>query len=254
MIIYLAGIQPHAKVIGERYPNFRNVSSLETFIDYYKKDTQDEQRHLKEYRNLILDSGAFSFFNPNKKTDWHDYIEKYCNFINKNGVDLFFEFDIDIIVGLKQVEKYRKKIEQLTNKQPIPVWRPSRSYKYWQKMIAEYPYIAISASGMYDSAWTRKSGAERVLKKMVLEAHKNNVKVHGLGYTSLTKLKYIGWDSVDSTAWLSGERFGAGLYKFENGSMIKLKKQKGARGKKKVVKLNDFNEWSKFSRYAEKNL
>lgn len=248
MIIYLAGYKTYRNIAKKEFPN---IAVLESFYDYQNISSINH----KIFSHFIFDSGAFAFFNPDKKTNWEEYIDKYCNFINVNNIDLFFEFDIDVIEGLPKVEKYRKKIEQLTNKQPIPVWRPSRGYKYWQKMIAEYPYIAISASGMYDSAWTRAKGSEKILRKMVREAHQGNTKVHGLGYTSITKLPYIGWDSVDSTAWLTGARYGSGIYQFIGNKLLKSKKPDNSRYiDYKPIQLKNFNEWVKYQRYAEKYL
>lgn len=250
MIIYLAG-----SIVVKNVDEFDyDCSVLETFYDYHKKYTE-YQPTLKKYNKLILDSGAFTFFNPDRKTNWEDYIEKYCYFINLHDIDLFFEFDIDIMVGLKQVEKYRAKIEQLTNKKPIPVWRPSRGIEYWKYMVANYPYVAISASGKYDSAWTRAKGSDNVLRQMVMYAHKRGVKVHGLGYTSIPKLKYIGWDSVDSTAWIMVTKFGSGIYQYEHGGLKKINKPKGNRLVDSTSQLiYNFKEWAKFQRYAEQNL
>lgn len=250
MIIYLAGscITQHLK--GKQGLNY---SRLLTFYDFRTEPTLVVPE-LHQYRNLIFDSGAFSFFNGQQNINWDAYIEAYCTFINTNNIDLFFEFDIDLLVGIKQVEKYRKKIERLTGKQPIPVWRPSRGYSYWTKMIEQYPYIAISASGMFDSAWCRETNAHKILKTMVRQAHTQKTKVHGLGYTKTKHLKYIGWDSVDSTAWLSNGRFGQGMYQFRDGDICKIAKPKNTRVNYKTVVLHDLNEWNKYQDYAESNL
>lgn len=250
MIVYLAGVSKEVRKLKDY-----KFNCLETYFDYDNRNA--DTSHIKRYENFVLDSGAFSFFNPDRKVDWNAYVERYCTFINDNDIDLFFEFDIDIIVGLPQVEIYRKKIETLTNKKPIPVWRPSRGYEYWKKMVRDYPYIAISASGKYDSAWCRLSGAEKILKQMVQYAHKHNTKVHGLGYTKLKYLNDIQWDSVDSTTWLNAGKFGE-LQVF-NGTTI-VKQQAGKIGmqtikhKQKEMQLHNFNEWIKYGRYAKANL
>lgn len=204
--------------------------------------------------DFLLDSGAFSFFGKQKDLlNWDTYLEKYANFINQCNVQRFFELDIDVVVGLDKVEQLRERLISLTGKLPIVVWRPLRGIKYWQHMIETYPYIAISASGMYDSAWTRKNGSEHVLRQMVKQAQAKNVKVHGLGYTSLKHLSYIGWNSVDSTAWIYGN-MSSKIYQF-NGTTIKtIPAPPNTRMKSKVVAVHNFTEWVKFQQYAKYNL
>jgi hypothetical protein len=52
--------------------------------------------------------------------DWDDYVEDYGKFINKYDVKNFFELDIDTIVGLKEVERLRERLEKITMPNPIP--------------------------------------------------------------------------------------------------------------------------------------
>ena len=51
--------------------------------------------------------------------DWDEYIESYAEFINNHNIKLFMELDIDSVVGIKEVERLRNKLERLTNKQCI---------------------------------------------------------------------------------------------------------------------------------------
>jgi hypothetical protein len=59
--------------------------------------------------------------------------------------------------------------------------------------------------------------------------------------------------SVDSTSWLSGNKFGA-VYLFNGKTMKKQLKKPGQRVKTKEVAKHNFKEWVKFSQYAENNL
>lgn len=79
------------------------------------------------------------------------------------------------------------------------------------------------------------------------EAHRNKCKIHGLGYTSLRNLPYVNFDSVDSTSWLSGAKYGA-MCRF-NGSGLDC--IQGGHGKVNILKSTDRNiinglEWIKF--------
>ena len=247
MKVYLAGFKTIEKIYNKPTKDIYLLSS------FYEHRNGRYGNYVLE-NNHILDSGAFSFFGGGKKIDWDNYTLQYCKFIKDTKQKLFFELDIDKVTSLTHAEILRDKIEQSTGKQPIPVWRPSRGIEYWHKMCEEYNYVAISASGAYDSAWTRKKKYIPILQTMLSIARKNNTKVHGLGFTSIPMLKKIKFDSVDSTTWNVGGKFG-NVCLFRNNKYSKQWRPKN----KRVKNINDlhlfnFNEWVKFQKYADKNL
>ena len=73
---------------------------------------------------------------------------------------------------------------------------------------------------------------------------KNNCKIHGLGFTNLELASEYGFDSVDSTSWLVGGRYGV-IHLFED-NKIKIFKPSNKRGKdgKKLNKQN-LKAWRK---------
>ena len=130
------------EVGGIKLEPFTSLNILESY--YYLRGNDSFARLIKGFQNFLLDSGAFTFLsNAKTKVDWERYIEEYAEYITNNNIKLFFELDIDSIVGLKQVEKYRERLEKLTNRQCIPVWHPSRGYDYFIKMCKDYPYVAL---------------------------------------------------------------------------------------------------------------
>lgn len=234
----------------ERYTiTTKNLNILESYFYLRGKDWMFPL--IKEFNNFLLDSGAFTFMNQSKnhKVDWDKYIEEYAGFINKLDIKLFFELDIDVLVGIKEVEKLRSKLEKLTGKKCIPVWHASRGHNYWLKMIREYNYVAIGGIVTKEI----KPKQYPIFTQLIKEAHIENCKVHGLGFTNLKGLEKYRFDSVDSTSWLSGNRFGA-VYKFNGRTMIKIDKKEGQRVKNYKTAMNNFIEWVKFSKYAEKYL
>lgn len=208
------------------------------------------ERAIPKMGSFMLDSGAFTFFSAAKAVNFDEYIERYADFINRNGVELFFELDIDKIVGYEKVKQLRSRLELLTGKKPIPVWHKSRGKDEFISMCEEYDYVAIG--GIVSGEIKRNE--YRFFPWFINEAHKRGAKIHGLGFTNLKGLEAYRFDSVDSTAWVSGNRFGS-VYKFDGRSMSKIDKPKNSRLKdSKQVALNNFSEWLKFQRYAEKNL
>lgn len=242
MKIFLAGSGWTFLWIGRDFFNFNRLESF-----YYIKD---EAEHIHKYKMFLLDSGAFTFMsNVKGKVNWDEYIERYAQFINQYDVKYFFELDIDSIVGIKEVERLRHKLEALTGKQSIPVWHKSRGKDYWLKMIKEYSYVSIGGIVTREI----KPSEYKYFTWMLNKAREQNCKVHALGFTNLKGLEKYPFYSVDSTSWLSGNRFGS-VYKFNGKTMIKFDKQKGQRVKTQETAQHNFNEWIKFSQYAENNL
>lgn len=57
-----------------------------------------------KYKDILLDSGAFTFAFSNTKVDvakidWKKYVEDYAACINANNIKHFMELDIDRVVG-----------------------------------------------------------------------------------------------------------------------------------------------------------
>lgn len=219
---------------------------LESF--YYIKDWEIPLIH--KWNDFLLDSGAFTFMSKvNRNVNWDKYVEDYASFINKYDIKKFFELDIDCIVGIKEVERLRNKLECLTKKKCIPVWHKSRGKKYWFEMCNKYPYVAIGGIVTKEI----KPNEYCYLNWFINEAHKRGAKVHGLGFTSMRYLNKIKFDSVDSTNWKSGGLFGQ-LHIYKNKIIKSLSfKNKRAKDYKQIDKFN-FLEWVKFQKYAEKNL
>ena len=223
---------------------------LESF--YYMKEWQIP--YIKEIKFFLLDSGAFTFMNNSKKeVNWDQYVESYANFINKYNIENFFELDIDNIVGIKEVERLRNKLETLTKKKCIPVWHKSRGLEYWKKMCEDYDYVAIGGIVTKEI----KQQDYKYFTPLLKIAKENNCKVHGLGFTNLKSLSKYPFYSVDSTSWKSGNRFGT-LYLFKENKLIQIKKPENKRmvtnEKYGMVEKFVFNEWVKFQKYADKYL
>ena len=184
---------------------------------YYMQPWQAEQ--LDQIEHFMLDSGAFTFLNSKRKVDIDDYVEGYIKFINQYDVQHFFELDIDSVVGYEEVKKIRRKIERRTKKRCIPVWHKSRGIKEFRVMCKKYDYVAIGgiATGEIEKH------EHFLLNSFCDLARSYDCKIHGLGFTPPDVKKYR-FDSVDSTSWLAGARYGR-LYQYADGR-IRSTKQK----------------------------
>lgn len=259
MNIYLAGRNGKTQILlklyggGQeiaRFPKTQGQQILESF--FYCRDNQWMPLLIPRFKSFLLDSGAFTFMQGRGAVDWRAYTREYAQFINQHNITHFFELDIDPIVGLARVEELRDMLQDLTGKPPIPVWHKGRGKDYFLKMCENYPYVAIG--GIVTQEIPRQK-YETAFPWFIGTAHKYGRKIHGLGYTSLDGLHRYHFDSVDSTAWLYGNR-GGYLYKFNprRGTMDKIPTPAGCRLKSQESALFNFTEWNKFQQYAEKYL
>ena len=245
MKIFLAG--EHEVKNGAECLSWKDLNILESF--YYANKNVNFPRLIHEFGNFLLDSGAFTFMQGSHKgsIDWGEYTQNYAEFINRYNIELFFELDIDSIVGIKKVEYYRNMLESLTGKKPIPVWHKNRGKEYFIEMCKNYPYVALG--GIVSKEIPREK-YERVFPWFIKTAHQYGCKIHGLGYTSIAGLHKYHFDSVDSTAWLYGNR-GGYLYKFNPNTGMFDKFKKEGRLKSRKSAMFNFNEWIKFIKYAD---
>lgn len=251
MKIYLAGqVYCLSKNTGGGFDN--TVKKWKPYIleSFYYAD-QDTEKLMPYFGDFLLDSGAFTFMQgKGGSPNWDEYIERYANFIKENKVQKYFELDIDSVVGYERVKKYRRQLETLVGWQCIPVWHKSRGVKEFQKMCDEYGYAAIG--GIVSGEIKKEQYG--IFPAMISEAHKRGCKLHGLGFTNLEWLPRCHFDSVDSTAWTTGNRFGF-VYKFDGKTMKKIDCPKGKRlSDSRKVALINYIEWIKFQKYAEANL
>lgn len=250
MKIYLAGTGLWIylpQVLKEGFPKWKPYV-LESF---YYADKDEIQKLMPYFGDFLLDSGAFTFM-ENSKThvDWDRYLDQYAEFINAYKVDKFFELDIDSITGYDKVLQLRKRLEHLTGKQSIPVWHTSRGKEEYLRMCDEYDYVSVG--GIVGHEWK----ADKYLPWFIKEAHRRDTKIHGLGYTKLQGLPKYHFDSVDSTAWTTGNRYGF-AYKFNGHTMVKAEPREGTRcpkDKARILAVNNFVEWVKFQEWADTHL
>ena len=198
---------------------------------------------------FLLDSGAFTFMKGKRAVNWEEYIEQYAEFINQHDIKHFFELDIDSVVGYEKVKQYRNTLESITNKQSIPVWHINRGLKEWKSLCDAYSYVAIGGIAIKRF----KPSNYKYLPGLINEAHKRGAIIHGLGFTNTTKYKTIIFDTVDSTTWIVGGKYG-NVCRFQNGIMRQIYTPGMRCVKQDELMLHNYAEWLKFQQYAEVHL
>lgn len=199
---------------------------------------------------FLLDSGAFTFLNSKKGgADFDAYLKRYIEFINKWDVEYFFELDIDPIVGYDKVLEMRRTLEKGTGKRCIPVWHKSRGLDDFVKTTQKYSYIAIG--GIVTKEIAKKQWP--YMRKLIEIAHANNCKVHGLGFTSTQELAKYPFDSVDSTTWINGGRFG-NICEMKNGKIYQRHDSTKRCADSDGLMLHNFGVWCEYQKFARCHL
>jgi hypothetical protein len=246
MKLYLAGFGAEKNRANANKDLKQKINVLESF--FYIKDWMLPYIH-NEW-DFLLDSGAFTFMQKTKTgANWGEYTDRYIEFINTHKIEKFFELDLDSVIGLKDTEKLRRKIEKGTGKKTIPVWHKSRGLDYWKWMTKSYPYVAIG--GIVSGEIKKKDYP--IFSVLLNIAKENGCKVHGLGLTGIEAIRKYRFYSVDSTAWIYGNISGF-LYIFNGSGFDKVYVPKGKRVKSKKIAIHNFKEWVKFQKYAERHL
>lgn len=209
-----------------------------------------EVKEIPKISDLILDSGAFTFFSSGTCVDWIEYLKRYAAFINRHKVEHFFELDIDKLVGYEKVLEFRRRLEDGTGRQCIPVWHKSRGKEAFLEMCEDYSYVAIGGIASKEIMPRQHSAFPWFIR----EAHRRGARIHGLGYTNAAGMARYHWDSVDSTSWVSGCKYGH-YYQFDGTSIRYRDLPEGKRLKNSTeAAAYSLNEWAKFQKYASKHL
>ena len=106
MRVFLAGNGYHKtdefdlQRLVKEVTNFDNFNILESY--YMLRNNEAFMNLLMRCNSFLLDSGAFTFMQGTHQgdVDWDEYIEQYADLINRYDVKLFFELDIETIVGM----------------------------------------------------------------------------------------------------------------------------------------------------------
>tara|TARA_R110001632_G_scaffold229939_3_gene366849 strand:- start:1373 stop:2173 length:801 start_codon:yes stop_codon:yes gene_type:complete len=172
-----------------------NKNILLSFFYYKGAMKKYIDNNYSRFDNLLLDSGAFSFYNSGKEICLNKYVES----LKESPFKKYFNLDV---IGDAEGSflNYKKMLELNTN--PIPVFHADTNLKYLQKYLDSTDFISVG--GLVGN-----KNIERNLDVVFSEIDKGgyDVSVHGLGLTSVPILKKYPFYSVDSTSYVSIIKF-----------------------------------------------
>lgn len=253
MRVYLAALNGNKQIIDEheecRPPYvMESMKSIDEWQIEYSRDGMFE---------LMVDSGAYTFLtNPkdrkkakNGEIDWGEYAAEYGRFVRKAGdaIGIFIELDLDGIVSHDRVVELREIIEEEAGRQCVPAWHPSRGKQAWLDLCGEYDYVSI---GGIDDEISPKWF--EYFPWFIERAHERGAKVHGLGFTRTKDdaASNYPFDSVDSSSWLWGAKYGM-VWRFNGKDMDKWQPRDRRRKEAELLNRHNLREWSRYARFME---
>lgn len=167
---------------------------------------------------FMTDSGGFSFMEQldtladkdhvYKEEFWLPYLEEYVQWLHDHYKYIFVaaNLDLDAYLGRDKIlewnEKYFKPLEKYINICYVVQRDWKNEYndytglKRYKEYLDLYDYVAVN---QMQKQWTTPIFEQCRIKKKL---------VHGLAWTSIPMLKSQPLFSVDSSSWLSGQRYG----------------------------------------------
>ena len=223
---------------------------------YYCRNIPELVAKIPKMRDFLLDSGLFSFINSGKKVDYDRYLHEYADFVKEHGIRDYVELDVDQLVGVKETRRMRDRLESLVGWRSIPVWHTIRGKESFLQDCKEYPRICL---GYYLTEGLPSALTEKWTPWFIDKAHELDCRIHGLGFTKTSLLPKFHFDSVDSSTWSFGQRYGAHFY--FNRDTKKMEQRTREAGKRIIIGpgfkgLMEYNlhQWRLYQNWARKNL
>lgn len=169
-----------------------------------------------------IDSGVFTFMRragvtvQNKKAstkkpatfeEFREFAKSYVDYLKTDAHlwDWIIEIDCAELFGVEVEDRFRKGMRDLVGDKLLPVWHVQRGHDGWQQMIREFPYVCMAMS---KGSGGRNRRNHAMVRTMIREAHEQGTKVHILGLSTLEHFETYEADSMDSSSWASGVRWG----------------------------------------------
>lgn len=201
----------------------------------------------------MLDSGIFTFINSKTKVDIDNYVHEYAEYIKKHQIKSYVELDMDQILGVKETRRLRDRLENLVGWRSIPVWHSIRGKQSFIDDCREYDRVCL---GFYLTEGLSPALTEKYTPWFVDKAHELDCALHGLGFTKSTLLPKFHFDSVDSSTWSAGKRYGqVCTFDRAEGRIKILQKPDGVRIRSmELMERHNWKHWRLYQDYAREHL
>lgn len=162
--------------------------------------------------NLMIDSGAFTYFNHgDKKLYKHITLDNYCNYLNIYGDDCEKYVMLDKI-GNEEATKTNYEIMLDRGLNPMFVMTMfDNDWDYLNSALNNNPHLCVAGGATTKGEWMTKRFQEVYAKT------NKRALMHGLGYITYPKMFQLPLHSVDSSSWAQGSAMFGNINYFDNG-------------------------------------
>lgn len=247
MRIYLAMTQ----MFGMPPSALEGVDVLASY--YYLRKCKELQEGVKHARTFLCDSGLFTFVNTGVNVNLEAYADEYADYVRENNIKDYIELDVDEIKGVAWTRKLRDRIENRVGWQSIPVFHVVRGKESFIQDCKDYERICV---GFMLSEGLPNTLTHKYVPWFIDKAHELDCRIHGLGFTKTSILDKYAFDSVDSSTFSAGGRWGSYQYFDPITKQIKqiAKKPNTRMPDATALLLHNFQEWVKYQEYARHHL
>jgi hypothetical protein len=152
--------------------------------------------------DIFIDSGGFSAMTQGVSIS----LDEYADYLKRNAAIITAYANLDAIGDAEATLRNQRALEA-RGLRPIPVFHVGEDWRYLERYVAEYPYIALG--GMVPHLRFPKRIMPWIIKCFKVAGSK--AVFHGFGATNWSVIRDLPWYSADSTTWVSGSRFGGFL-------------------------------------------
>lgn len=240
MKLFLAGASTGLKYFDNLWEDKKRCNFLESYLYFGKRSMQDFVEKL--WKQVFLDSGAFSAFTIQKEIDIYKYIE----FIKKNKNSIITYAWLDVIWDAEETLENLKVMKRAWLS-PLPTYHFGSPAKYLHNLLNENDYIGIGGLVPYAR---KPNKIQKVLDYVFRYISKNNLKtkLHWRGMTNPRFMLRYPFYTVDSTWWLAGGKFKTIQFFDKTKGMLRSDNAEGLRrktwrdfGKMRYREINNHN-------------
>lgn len=208
MKIYFAGVStvPTIYEVGAS-------AALESYL-YFRKNNMKLEEYSKLYKDIFLDSGAFTAFTQGEQINIDDYIQ----FIKDQKKYISIYANLDVIGDSEMTYKNWLYMKE-AGLDPLPVIHYGAERKFFEKYLGVHKVKYLALGGLVPFAKKRKKLKMWLDYSYSIIRHYYPVKTHLFGITTPWVLKRYPAYSCDSTGWLYPGKRGRNVV-FKNGKMV----------------------------------
>ncbi len=257
MKIFLSAVETYLDAISKS--NYKNL--LTSF--YYRNGAKRAIDTLGGKREIMVDSGAYSFFSQRLKdaastvksathqrtalVNLDNYVNEYKEFIKKwrDKVNYFVELDIDVLVGKEKLLEIRESLREVAGEKLIPAYHATMgSWEENRDELFRYDYVALEGIAA--------GGKPRIpYMQCIRDCYENGKKVHVFAMTKVDFLEKYPIYSTDSISWKSVAMWGRSQLSPKEGKLAKYYKHQMKGGGEKITKhvIEEIKLWDDLQTY-----